>query len=127
MNDLKNKLIAVPSGDNWMVRFSDNGTAYGGFQWNPVGEWTTAPDWDPTPECGNGLHGQGPGGWGYCQSGGRFELVQTKGKRVSIEGNKVKVKMGKIIAVDNEAWKMVISMTTGKFGGSINLRGYAHP
>src|SRR3972149_9111364 len=86
-------------GNNWMVRSSDNGTADGGFKWQPIGEWTTAPDWDPTPECGNGLHGQGPGGWGYSQGGSRFELVQTKGKRISIDSNKIKVKSAKIIAV----------------------------
>ena len=34
------------------------GRAYGGFQWPlEVGATVTAPDWKPTAECGNGLHG----------------------------------------------------------------------
>src|SRR3972149_1448441 len=35
---------------------SSDMTSYGGFAWprsGPVG----CPDWDPTPECGHGLHG----------------------------------------------------------------------
>jgi hypothetical protein len=35
-----------------------DGKAYGGFQWPlEVGATVTAPDWKPTKECGNGLHG----------------------------------------------------------------------
>lgn len=34
-----------------------DGTSYGGFLWPAVGEEAVAPDWDPTPECGHGLHG----------------------------------------------------------------------
>jgi hypothetical protein len=34
------------------------GHAYGGFQWPlEIGATVTAPDWKPTAECGNGLHG----------------------------------------------------------------------
>jgi len=39
------------------------GVAYGGFIWPlAVGAVVTAPDWDPTPECGHGLHGNLDGG-----------------------------------------------------------------
>ena len=31
-------------------------TAHGGFKWPKKGK-VAAPDWDPKPECGNGLHG----------------------------------------------------------------------
>jgi hypothetical protein len=31
-------------------------TSYGGFVWPGVGEKVVAPDWDPKPQCGNGLH-----------------------------------------------------------------------
>ena len=35
-----------------------DGKAYGGFQWPlEVGAIVTAPDWEPTAKCGNGLHG----------------------------------------------------------------------
>jgi hypothetical protein len=34
------------------------GRAHGGFQWPlKIGATVTAPDWKPTAECGNGLHG----------------------------------------------------------------------
>lgn len=37
---------------------SADGTAYDGFRWPlEVGAVVTAPDWDPKPECGHGLHG----------------------------------------------------------------------
>ena len=35
-----------------------NGKSYGGFQWNiEIGGITEAPDWNPEPVCGGGLHG----------------------------------------------------------------------
>jgi hypothetical protein len=35
-----------------------DGTSKNSFQWNlEIGGITTAPDWEPTAECGNGLHG----------------------------------------------------------------------
>ena len=35
-----------------------SGRAYGGFQWPlEVGATVTAPDWNPEPVCGGGLHG----------------------------------------------------------------------
>ena len=35
-----------------------DGTSYGGFKWPmKVGAVVECPDWDPEPECGNGLHG----------------------------------------------------------------------
>jgi hypothetical protein len=35
-----------------------DGKSYNGFQWPmEVGAIVTAPDWEPTAECGNGLHG----------------------------------------------------------------------
>ena len=33
-----------------------DGTSYGGFQWPESGP-VEAPDWDPEPKCGGGLHG----------------------------------------------------------------------
>jgi hypothetical protein len=113
--------------DNWIVRFSNDGIGYGGFVWNPVGEWTTAPDWNSKPECGGGLHGQGVGGWGYCSGGTRFELAQTRGKRVVIEGEKIKVKSAKIVLIDKEAFEFVVNLFDGHFPGSLDLREYKYP
>ena len=41
-------------------------TSYNGFKWPETGT-VSAPDWDPKPECGNGLHGllHGCGDAGY--------------------------------------------------------------
>ena len=36
---------------------SANLTSHGDFQWPGVGEVAKAEDWNPTPECGHGLHG----------------------------------------------------------------------
>ena len=45
---------------------NQDGTSYGGFQWPlEVGAKVSAPDWNPEPECGNGLHGL-LWGAGYC-------------------------------------------------------------
>jgi len=35
---------------------SADGTSYGGFTWPESGP-VEAPDWDPSPQCGHGLHG----------------------------------------------------------------------
>jgi hypothetical protein len=41
-----------------------DGTSHGGFVWpNEIGAIVEAPDWDPKPECGAGLHGL-LDGWG---------------------------------------------------------------
>ena len=41
-----------------------DGTSYNGFRWDlTVGAVVEAPDWDPKPECGGGLHGL-LDGWG---------------------------------------------------------------
>ena len=34
-----------------------DGTGYGGYAWPAVGEIATPEQWDPSPVCGNGLHG----------------------------------------------------------------------
>ena len=43
----------------YFLRTTDSqGRAHGGFQWpTQIGAVVTAPDWLPTKECGNGLHG----------------------------------------------------------------------
>ena len=113
---------------NWMVRFSNNGVSYGNFKWKNIGEWTEAPDWDSKPVYGSGLHGQGMGGWGYCQAGSRFEFCEISGEDfVVIDNNKIKTKKAKIIGVDQDAWAMLIAATQGNFQGSLNLQNYNLP
>ena len=99
---------ALESGD-WMVRISDKGKAYGGFRWKDIGEWTHADVWEPTPACGQGLHGSALESWGYFSKyeRGRFEFCATHGERVDIEGNKIKVSSAMILAVNNDAIRAI--------------------
>ena len=114
--------------NSWMVRFDSNGKARKGFQWSPVGEWTEAPDWDATPVCGGGLHGQGPGGYGYAQSGTRFVFCEIDSDWVQIGGDKIKARRARILAVDGDAWAMLLDhCTNGLWFGSLYLEGYNHP
>jgi len=43
----------------YMIRtVNTDGTSHGGFQWPlEVGAEVIAPDWNPEPVCGGGLHG----------------------------------------------------------------------
>jgi len=74
---------------NWMIRFDNDGVSYDGFQWGGRGEWTIAPDWDPEPKCGHGLHGQSPKGAGYCSKGARMVLCETDGPQIPIGIDKI--------------------------------------
>ena len=89
---------------NWMVRFArtpGNLCAFAGFRWAPLGQWTEAPDWDPKPRCGGGLHGQGPGAGGYRHdSGPTLVFCETDGAQVTIDGNKVKVRRARRLLID---------------------------
>jgi hypothetical protein len=68
-------------------------TSHGGFQWRPLGEVTTAPDWVNNDCCGNGLHGcldgQGDAGllnwspdapWGVVEIDDDTMIVDLNGK-----------------------------------------------
>ena len=47
----------LPAGKALCLRTNNEDmTSYNGFRWPDSGH-VTAPDWQPTPECGNGLHG----------------------------------------------------------------------
>ena len=109
----------------WMVRFDNDGVAYDNFLWKPLGEWTVAPDWNPKPCCGYGLHGQGPGGFGHTCSGSRFAFCII-GDKVVINKNKIKTNRAKIIAVNDEAFHMLLKACNGNFLGSLDLRKYGH-
>ena len=104
--------------DAIMIRTDNGGTSYGGFCWQPKGRWTVAPDWNPKPECGNGLHGQ------HVSAGG-FRGKWTKraiacridaDKVVQIGDDKIKVRRAKIIAVNN-----LSCLPPMAFSGSLDL------
>lgn len=47
----------VPKGKVLVLRVCDvDGKSHGGFQWPESGP-VAAPDWNPEPRCGGGLHG----------------------------------------------------------------------
>jgi len=111
-------------GDNWIFRTDSDGESHGGFAWGAVGVWTEAPDWNPKPVCGGGLHGQGPGGYGYAHKDGkRFVFCETSGKRVVVEGDKIKVKRARILFVGADAWNAMLYATKRNWPGSLDLRG----
>ena len=118
------EIVRLMDSGQWMIRFSNDGVAHGGFRWAPVGEWTVAPDWRATPECGCGLRGQSPLAAGHCQPGTRMELCETS-VQVSIGGDKVKCQKAKIIAVNSDI-PLIFITTLLANGGSLYLRGYAH-
>ena len=112
-----NELIktALETG-RWMLRRSDAGRAYGNFQWAPAGEWTEAPDWNPDPVCGGGLHGNGPTSAGYWGGGADVDFCIFDEEPVDIDGEKIKVRRA-MIAMRN-------AMPDGlSVGGYLDLNG----
>ena len=83
-----------------------DGKAYNGFQWPKKGK-VEAPDFDPEPRCGNGLHGwlRGEGdaeSGGYVWGGEDFEtrlwqVVEVNEKDIIQLGGKVKFPRGAVV------------------------------
>ena len=119
------KLDQLKKSGQWMVRTDNDGISYKNFQWSPVGEWTIAKDWNPSPVCGGGLHGQGPGGFGCAQPGTRFTFCETENV-VSINGDKIKCKRAKILYTDKKAL-IALFYVSAIFPGSLDLHGYQLP
>ncbi len=76
-------------------------TAHDGFVWPESGP-VEAPDWDPTPECGHGLHGLL---WGCGDASsitcpeGRWLVVEANAADVVDLGGKVKFPRGQVVFV----------------------------
>jgi len=65
--------------------------SYGGFQWpSEVGAAVIAPDWNPEPVCGGGLHGllwgQGDINLLCLDANAIFQVVAYEGEAVCIDG-----------------------------------------
>jgi len=82
----------------WMLRSSNNGKSYQGFQWPEIGVWINCPDWDEKPECGHGFHGETEDYHGFYMQYTRPELVEYEGVAIPIDNNKVKVRRARIVA-----------------------------
>jgi len=105
---------AIKNG-NWIIRADENGISWGGFKWSSLGEWTEASDWEVSPTCGGGLHGQDRKNGGYI-SGTRLVFCDTDGVHVYIGDNKIKVKRARILLVNTLPEGLTV-------GGSLNLSG----
>jgi hypothetical protein len=78
--------------------FKDGSSSYG-FVYGQVGDTVTAPDWNPEPECGNGLHGlkQGNGNWYYLTGDDWLVIEVAEEDVVDIDDDKCKFRTGKIV------------------------------
>jgi hypothetical protein len=121
MKITKKHIAAVVKKGNWILRRSNNGKSYNGFVWQPIGEWTIAPDWDPRAECGGGLHGNGPktdAGNCFWTTGSRLEFCEIGDKFVTIVGStgKIKCESARILLIN--------SLPAGlQVGGWLDLSG----
>ena len=113
-------------GKNWMVRTDNDGLSHDGFRWAPIGEWTECPRWNENTKAdctSGGLFGQGPGGLGYAQPGSRFVFCETKGKRISVKGDKIKVAAAKILYIGIDAFDALNHVCQHSWSGSLDLSG----
>lgn len=103
-----------------------NCRAHGGFVWpTEPGAIVTAPDWDPTPECGGGLHGalNGAGnGALFCWDGRAVWIVaEIIGDDIVDLGGKVKVRQCRIIVAgtrEDATGYLAAQGMTGVIGGT---------
>jgi hypothetical protein len=80
-----------------------DGTSHGGFQWNlEIDGVTEAPDWNPEPVCGNGLHGllngKGSGHYLDWSENALWMVCEALGPIVDI-GHKIKTSKAKTLFV----------------------------
>ena len=78
-------------------------TSYNNFKW-PESGLVSAPDWEPKPECGNGLHGllwgEGDGSFLNWREDAKWLVVEIE-EYVDLQG-KVKFPSGNVIHVGNQ-------------------------
>ena len=69
------------------------------FFYGNAGDIVTAPDWDPKPECGNGLHGllEGNGNWDLLVGSDWLVIEANESDIVNIDNQKCKFRTGKIL------------------------------
>ena len=83
------------------------GLTYNGFKWpTEVGAKVAAPDWNPEPECGNGLHGwlngEGIGSIGHIDTEGCIWMVLGVEEEVTELQGKVKFEECTILHVGGQ-------------------------
>lgn len=96
-------------------------TSHEGFKWPESGR-VVPENWDPAPECGNGLHGwlNGEGGYRHLFMDGKWIIFEAKPEDVvSLDGGeKVKAKEGNVVYAGNKAG----AITCLKLAGALSER-----
>ena len=100
------------------------GNSYDGFVWPLThGALVTAPDWDPTPECGRGLHGLRGGEGDWCQFSSAPDAVWIvaviDAEAVDL-GDKIKVPRARVYYAGGLAGALEILIAAG---ADIHARG----
>ena len=79
---------------------NENRIAYGNFQW-PERGYVEAKDWEPTQQCGNGLHGLrlGVGDYSYLsrESKATWQIVEVYDDVIVDLGDKIKYPFGWVV------------------------------
>jgi len=103
---------------------SKNIESYNGFKWPKEG-YVEAPDWDPTPRCGNGLHGflngEGDGSYADWDPAAKWLVVKVKTADIVDLKGKVKFKCGKVIFCGRR--DKAIHFLKTKIGNKYNVIG----
>ena len=120
---------AVESG-NWMIRLENEGgespsSDAGGFKWKSIGRWTIAPDWRNAPKCGHGLHGQASEAGGQAIKGKYLVFCETRGERVIIDNNKIKVQSARRLLIN--LLPMGLTFKSSLYLSGCDLKGITLP
>jgi hypothetical protein len=77
----------------------NDGISRNGFKYGKKGDVVTAPDWNPEPKCGNGLHGlkQGNGAWNLLEGSDWLVIHAFQKDVIDIDQYKCKFRTGKIL------------------------------
>jgi hypothetical protein len=99
-----------------------DGTACNGFKWPALG-FVEAPDWEPTVECGNGLHGylHGCGDANSIEWDGLFQVVMVIKSEIIDLGGKVKFPRCEVIFTGSQ--KDATDILVKKYGSGSNVIG----
>ena len=99
-----------------------DGTAYDGFKWPALG-FVEASDWEPTIECGHGLHGylRGCGDADSIKWGGLFQVVKVIKSEIVDLGGKVKFPRCEVIFTGSQ--KDATDILVKEYGNCSNVIG----
>ena len=112
-------LKCSPSDICFLLRTCDEDLkAYQGFQW-PSSGLVSAPDWDPKPSCGNGLHGllsgEGDGSLLNNAEAAKWMVIAAVRSEVVQIDRKVKVPRAYVcfVGTKKEATDLIVSLCPG--------------